>query len=67
MLLHLLVTDVWTTILKGVTSLFMYFEKKMAKLFKIVISNLFQSSPSLLLFALESILWCFSFLAKHYF
>ena len=32
--------------LKGATSSFVYFEKKLAKLFKIVTSNPFQSSPS---------------------
>ena len=43
-----------------------YFEK-LAELFKIVIFNMFQYSPSSFLFALQSTLWCFSSSANHYF
>ena len=40
--------------------------KKMAKLFKIRF-NFLHSQPSLFLFVLESLLWCLSSLANHYF
>ena len=62
----MIVNESLQTLIKGATSSFMYFEKN-AKLFKIVISNPFQSSPSstiLVLFCFRIIPLVFLFLSK---
>ena len=41
-------------------------KEKLAKLFKIVTSNLFQSSPSSVILVPFGQIWCFSSLANHY-